>query len=131
VEGGNYAVSGSTTFTISKAEGSVTAPTGNSDLVYNGSAQNLVSAGSTTTGTLEYSLDGTTYDKGIPQGTDAGSYTVYYKVTGDANHNDIAAQHFDVKIAKATLTVSAGDYEIYEGDEIPSFEVKYDCFVNN
>ena len=131
VEGGNYAVSGSTTFTISKAEGSVTAPVGKSDLVYNGSAQNLINAGSSTTGTIEYSLDGTTYDKGIPQGTDAGSYTVYYKVAGDANHNDIAAQHFDVKIAKAALTVSAGDYEIYEGDEIPSFEVKYEGFVNN
>ena len=131
VEGGNYAVSGSTTFMISKAEGSVTAPTGTSDLVYNGSAQNLITAGSTTTGTLEYSLDGTTYDKGIPQGTDAGSYTVYYKVTGDANHNDIAAQHFDVTIAKAALTVSAGNYEIFEGEEIPSFEIKYDGFVNN
>lgn len=131
VEGGNYAVSGSTTFTISAADGSLTAPTGKSDLVYNGSAQNLINAGSSTTGTLEYSLDGTTYAETIPQGTDAGSYTVYYKVTGDANHNDIAAQHFDVKIAKAALTVSAGDYEIYEGDEIPSFEVKYEGFVNN
>ena len=131
VEGGNYAVSGSTTFTISVADGSLTAPTGTSDLVYNGTAQNLITAGSTTTGTLEYSLDGTTYDTGIPQGTDAGSYTVYYKVTGDANHNDIAAQHFDVTIAKAALTVSAGNYEIFEGEEIPSFEIKYDGFVNN
>lgn len=131
VEGGNYAVSGSTTFTISAADGSLTAPTGNSNLVYNGVAQNLVTAGSSTTGTVQYSLDGTTYDTGVPQGTDAGSYTVYYKVTGDANHNDIAAQHFDVKIAKAALTVSAGDYEIYEGEEIPLFEVKYEGFVNN
>lgn len=130
-DGGNYAVSGSTTFTISAADGSLTAPTGNSNLVYNGVAQDLITAGSTTTGTIEYSLDGTTYETTIPQGTDAGSYTVYYKVAGDANHNDIAAQHFDVKIAKAALTVSAGDYEIYEGDEIPSFEVKYEGFVNN
>ena len=131
VEGGNYAVSGSTTFTISVADGSLTAPTGTSDLVYNGTAQNLITAGSTTTGTMEYSLDGTTYDTGIPQGTDAGSYTVYYKVTGDANHNDITAQHFDVTIAKAALTVSADNYEIFEGEEIPSFEIKYDGFVNN
>lgn len=130
-DGGNYAVSGSTTFTISAADGSLTAPTGNSNLVYNGVAQDLITAGSTTTGTIEYSLDSTTYETTIPQGSDAGSYTVYYKVTGDANHNDIAAQHFDVKIAKAALTVSAGDYEIYEGDEIPSFEVKYEGFVNN
>ena len=131
VEGGNYAVSGSTTFTISAAEGCLTAPTGKSSLVYNGTAQELINAGSTTTGTIEYSLDGTTYATTIPQGTDAGSYTVYYKVTGDANHNDIAAQHLGVTIAKAPLTVSAGYYEIFEGEDIPSFESKYDGFVNN
>ena len=130
-EGGNYKVSGSTTFAISSADGSLTPPTGKSNLVYNGVAQDLITAGSTTTGTIEYSLDGTTYAETIPQGTDAGSYTVYYKVTGDANHNDIAAQHFDVTIAKAALTVSAGNYEIFEGEELPSFEVKYDGFVNN
>ncbi len=131
VEGGNYAVSGSTTFAISSADGSLNPPVGKSDLVYNGTAQDLITAGSSTTGTMEYSLDGTTYAETIPQGTDAGSYTVYYKVTGDANHNDIAAQHFDVTIAKAALTVSAGNYEIFEGEEIPSFEIKYDGFVNN
>jgi hypothetical protein len=131
VEGGNYAVSGSTTFAISSADGSLTPPIGKSNLVYNGVAQDLITAGSTTTGTIEYSLDGTTYETTIPQGADAGSYTVYYKVTGDANHNDIAAQHFDVTIAKAALTVSAGNYEIFEGEEIPSFEIKYDGFVNN
>ena len=131
VEGGNYAVSGSTTFAISSADGSLNPPVGKSDLVYNGTAQDLITAGSSTTGTMEYSLDGTTYAETIPQGTNAGSYTVYYKVIGDANHNDIAAQHFDVTIAKASLKVSVGDYEIYEGDEIPSFEIKYDGFVNN
>ena len=131
VEGGNYAVSGSTTFAISSADGSLNPPVGKSDLVYNGTAQDLITAGSSTTGTMEYSLDGTTYAETIPQGTNAGSYTVYYKVIGDANHNDIAAQHFDVTIAKAALTVSAGNYEIFEGEEIPSFEIKYDGFVNN
>lgn len=131
VEGGNYTVSGSTTFAISSADGSLTPPSGISNLVYTGKAQNLITAGSTNTGTMQYSLDGTTYATSIPQGTDAGSYTVYYRVKGDANHNDIAAQHFDVKIAKAPLKVSVGNYEIIEGEAIPAFDAKYEGFVNN
>ena len=130
-EGGNYKVSGSTTFVISSADGSLTPPSGKSDLVYNGSAQNLINAGSTSTGTLEYSLDGTTYATTIPQGTNAGTYTVYYRVKGDANHSDVAAQNFSVTIAKATLSVSVGDYEMTEGERIPSFTISYDGFVNN
>ena len=130
-EGGNYAVSGSVTFTITKADGSITAPTGKSDLVYNGTAQDLITAGSSATGTVKYSLDGTTYSTDIPQGTAAGKYTVYYKVEGDANHNDVAAQSFEVTIAKAPLKVSVGEYTITEGDDIPSFTISYDGFKNN
>ena len=131
VEGGNYAVSGSATFAISSADGSLTPPTAKSALVYNGIAQDLITAGSTTTGTMEYSLDGTTYATTIPQGTDAGSYTVYYRVKGDANHSDVATQSFSVTIAKATLSVSVGDYEMTEGESIPDFTISYDGFVNN
>ena len=131
VEGGNYTVSGSTTFTITPADGSLTSPTAKSALVYNGIAQDLITAGSTTTGTMEYSLDGTTYATTIPQGTDAGSYTVYYRVKGDANHSDVATQSFSVTIAKATLSVSVGDYEMTEGESIPDFTISYDGFVNN
>ncbi|WP_197020324.1 MBG domain-containing protein [Prevotella sp. P6B1] len=131
VDGGNYAVSGSTTFAISSADGSLTPPAGKSDLVYTGAAQDLITAGSTTTGTMQYSLDGTNYSTQIPQGTNAGSYTVYYKVKGDANHNDIAAQNFRVTIAKALLTVSVGNYEMTEGESVPRFTISYDGFVNN
>ena len=131
VEGGNYTVSGSATFAISSADGSLTPPVGKSDLVYNGSAQDLITAGTTTTGTIKYSLDDTTYDTAIPQGTNAAKYTVYYKVEGDANHSDIAAQSFDVTIAKASLAVSVGEYTITEGDDIPTFAITYDGFKNN
>ena len=130
-EGGNYTVSGSATFAISSADGSLTPPVGKSDLVYNGSAQDLITAGTTTTGTIKYSLDDTTYDTAIPQGTNAAKYTVYYKVEGDANHSDIAAQSFDVTIAKASLAVSVGEYTITEGDDIPTFAITYDGFKNN
>ena len=75
---GNYSVSGSATFDITTADGTLTAPTAKSDLVYNGAAQDLVTAGSSTTGTVQYSLDGTSYDTAIPQGTDAKTYTLLH-----------------------------------------------------
>ena len=130
-EGGNYNVSGSTTFAISAADGSLTPPTGKTGLIYSGSAQNLITAGSTTTGTLQYSLDGTNYDTKIPQGTDAKEYTVYYQVKGDANHKDIAAKTFKVTIAKAPLKITAKSYTKKQGEANPKFGVTYEGFKNN
>ena len=130
-EGGNYNVSGSTTFAISAADGSLTPPTGKTGLIYSGSAQNLITAGSTTTGTLQYSLDGTNYDTKIPQGTDAKEYTVYYQVKGDANHKDIAAKTFKVTIAKAPLKITAKSYTKKQGEANPEFGVTYEGFKNN
>ena len=63
--GGNYNVSGSVTFTISAADGSLTPPAGKANLVYTGAAQDLITAGSSTTGTMQYSLDGTNYSTEI------------------------------------------------------------------
>ncbi len=87
---GNYAKTTSKTFNIVKATPTVTAPIAVADLEYKGSAQALVNAGSTDFGTLLYSLDGNNYSEDIPTATDAGTYTVYYKVIGDANHNDVS-----------------------------------------
>lgn len=98
--GGDYEVIGSATFTINKVTPTVTAPTAKS-LTYTGSAQALVNAGSTNWGTLKYSLDDSTYSTEIPSGTNATSYTVYYKVDGDSNINSVAAQSVTVTIAKA------------------------------
>ena len=104
---GNYTVNGSTTFTINKANSTYTAPVA---LVpaYSGSAQNLVSAGSTSDGTITYSTSQSgTYSTAIPQGTNAGTYTVWWKLTGDSNHNDVSAtQVSGVSIAKANRTIS-------------------------
>lgn len=93
------------TWTIGKATPSVVAPSVKSGLTYTGSAQALVNAGSTSGGTLQYSTDGSNYGTGIPTGINATSYTVYYKVVGDDNYNDVAAQSINVSIAKASLTV--------------------------
>ena len=57
---------------------------------YTGLAQALVTAGSSTEGTMEYSLDNITYSASLPTGTNAGDYEVWYRVKGDSNHNDTA-----------------------------------------
>lgn len=64
------------------------APAAN-QLTCNGQAQELVTAGTATGGTLQYSLrqEGG-YTTAIPTGTDAGTYTVWYKVAGDDSHRD-------------------------------------------
>lgn len=95
-------------FTITKVASAVsTAPTAVANLTYTGAAQNLITTGSVAGGTLQYSLDGTNYSTTVPQGTDAGDYTVYYKVVGDANHDDVAAASVSVTMAKANASVSA------------------------
>ena len=105
---GNYKLPAANTvsFTIAKATPTVTAPTAKTGLAYNGAAQALVNAGSTTGGTLEYSLDGTTYSTTIPSATNVGTYTVYYRVVGNANYNDVAAQTVSVTIAASQSAVA-------------------------
>ena len=93
-------------FNIVKATPAVTAPTAVADLVYKGSAQALVNAGSTDFGTLLYSLDGQNYSADIPTATDAGTYTIYYKVEGSDNWNAVAAQTIQATILPSTVIVN-------------------------
>ena len=96
--------------TINKAASSVTAkPTANS-LTYTGSAQALVKAGSGSGGTMQYSTTNSPsgFSTTIPEGTDAGTYTVWYKVVGDANHNDTTAQSVTVTINRAPVRGTLG-----------------------
>ena len=107
--GDNYAGEWVMNFTIQKADLTAVAPTAR-DLTYNGEAQMLVAAGSISgpgnmdACEMQYSLDGTTYAKELPTATNAGSYTVFYKVVGDANHNGVAPAFINVPIYKAALT---------------------------
>ena len=129
---GNFNVHGTKTFTINKADGSLKQkPAGIENLTYTGVAQNLITAGSSETGTLEYSLDKVNFGTTIPTGKDAKSYTVYYRVKGDANHKDVNSSQFNVTIAKAALTISVGNYEMFEGGTIPTFTINYDGLKNN
>ena len=93
--------------TIVKGNASYTAPTAKSGLVYDGTAKNLLNEGSTSGGTISYSSDGIEWSTSIPQGTNATDYTVYWKLTGDSNHDNIDSTSIVVNIAKVTPTVTA------------------------
>ena len=114
---GNYVVTGTTngTLMINKANASVTAPTA-LNLTYTGQEQALVEAGNTNDGDLLYSTDGENYSADIPKGTEADTYTVWYKVVGDDNHNDTEPAHFDVIISEVKPVVSAPDTLTYTGE---------------
>ena len=86
----------------------ITPPTAQENLTYTGHEQALITAGSVTSGgTMQYSLtENGTYGQNIPVGTDAGTYTVWYRVIGDANHNDTAPASVAVSIGKKLLTIT-------------------------
>ena len=99
---------GTVTIKVNKATPTFTAPTAQENLTYTGQEQALITAGSVTSGgTMQYSLtkDGT-YSQDIPTGTDAGEYTVWYRVIGDANHNDTAPASVAIRIGQKPLTIT-------------------------
>lgn len=64
-------------------------PTAVEGLEYTGHAQALLNNdGIAEGGTLNYSLDNSSWSEDIPTAINAGDYTVYYKVVGDASHLD-------------------------------------------
>ena len=86
-----------------------TAPAAKTGLTFNGTEQVLVNAGSgiTTGCTLQYKLEGGSYNAELPKATNAGSYTVYYKVKGNnTTHSDSSEQSFTVTIAPKTVTAA-------------------------
>ena len=109
---GNYkdaATETTKTFEITKAPAAIaTAPAAIEDLVYNRDEQELVEAGVSNDGKVLYSLTGEagSYAEDIPVGEDAGDYTVYYMVEGDANHTDLIVEDpVEVNIAKAPVDI--------------------------
>ena len=87
-------------------------------LAYTGESQKLVEA-SVKGGTIKYSESGILYHDVVPTRYDVGEYTVYYKVIGDDNHNDILdARYVTASISKADMTISAPDQEhVYDGNK--------------
>ena len=99
---GNYTSEITVALEIWKADPIVTAPTPRS-LMYSGAPQVLVDAGSTTGGTMQYSLDGEHWSEELPQAIgevdEEQTYTVYYKAVGDDSYNDS-------EIASVTVTIN-------------------------
>ena len=115
--GGNYIVNGTATFEIKKKAPAVTAPEGKNGLQYNGERQDLVQAGVCGEGTVVYSVNGGNYTAAVPSESAVGTYTIHWKVLGDANHSDTNP---------AELTVSIGKNEVKTpGISLSSEELKY------
>ena len=99
------------TYTVAKANLSVTAPTAAS-LTYNRNNQNLLATnGSATGGTFYYKVGSGSWGTSLPQGKNADTYTVSYYVKGDANHNDAGSTSspkgsVSCTIGKKAVTVS-------------------------
>ena len=105
---GNYQLPMATiqSFTIKRAEAEVSKSPEAKTLTYNGSDQELVTAGTPSGGTMLYRLVDGSYSTAIPKGKNAGTYTVYYMVQGDGNHNDSAVGQLDVTISPKKVTFS-------------------------
>ena len=99
---------GTVTIKVNKATPTFNAPTAQENLTYTGQEQALITAGSVTSGgTMQYSLtENGTYSPDTPTGTDAGAYTVWYRVIGDANHKDTAPASVAVRIGQKPLTIT-------------------------
>lgn len=109
---------GTVTIKVNKAAPTFNAPTAQENLTYTGQEQALITAGMTDHGTMQYSLtESGTYSQDIPTGTDAGAYTVWYRVIGDANHNDTAPASVAVRIGQKPLTITGvtAASKLYDG----------------
>ena len=90
------------------------------NLTYDGTAQNLVTTGKTSGGTLEYSTNNSSWSQTVPSRTNADDYTVYYRVVGDDNYENLASTPVPVTISpkvvnSPTVVLSQSTYT-YDGN---------------
>ena len=93
--------------TVAKADVTITAPTAKTGLEYTGEAQELIVAGTVSVGTMQYKVGESEWSENIPTATNAGTYTVEYKVVVDGNYNEPQGGSVEVVIAKANATITA------------------------
>ena len=87
---GSYTGSFTKDFKIDKADPVYTAPTAKTGLAYTGSPLELITKGSVSKGgEMQYNLDSGTYSTTIPTATDAGNYTVHFKIVENDNYNAV------------------------------------------
>jgi C1A family cysteine protease len=98
-------------FTIDKEMLSYsTKPAAKSELIYSGLDYELVTAGAASGGTLQYAIGTgdsvepeTGWSEDVPSGMNAGTYYVWYRVTGDDNHEGLEASCVKVVIAPKSI----------------------------
>ena len=128
--------------TIAKAASKITEePKAVENLVYDGENHALITAGVAEGGKLVYSLsENGPFSEEIPVGKEAGTYTVYYKVAGDNNHNDSEVKSITVKIKEdhtgeypIDMSAFANQYTIKPGATVEIDGVPYtldeDCIA--
>ena len=97
-----------------------TAPKAVTGLTYDTTARALITPGAAEHGTLQYALsESGPYSADVPTATDAGAYQVWYKIVPDKNYAAPDAQFVEVRIASATLIVTAMDKQITAGQPAP------------
>ena len=112
---------------IGKANPVYEAPTARTGLEYNRGAQKLLNGGSTSHGTIYYSTDNINWNTSIPEQINANpttGYSVYWKLEGDKNHNNVPSTEISgIKIAKVTPVLSANPTKTsdwtYDGNTRP------------
>lgn len=68
------------------------------DLYYTGTPQELINAGVSDQGTVQYSFDGINWMDTIPMGTEIGDYTIYYRILGDDKHENTPTVQLQTRI---------------------------------
>ena len=107
-------------YEITKEDPAINEPVATSN-TYTGEDQPLITAGSTSGGTLKYSLsENGSFDIGVPTGRDAGNYTVYYKVEGDNGYKSSKVYSIDAGISKANQNLSLTQSGWIKGGQVPS-----------
>ena len=112
-----YITSQSVDLKVNKADCQITPPAAVEKLVYTGKEQALITAGKADGGTMQYCLtqDGT-YSENVPTGKNAGSYTVWYQVIGDSNHNNTKPASVSVTIDRQPVKVPKADATVFTYD---------------
>ncbi len=98
-------------------------PTAKDLLTYKGTAQELINAGTTNDGTMQYKLMSSSADwsSSIPTGTEVGTYEITWRIKGDNNHLDYESPTpIMVSIDKGEATVKADDLSKTVGDADPT-----------
>ena len=124
----NYDITYKTGKLIINASTAASAIVTANDRTYDGSTQDLVTIGAITNGATGTAADVVFYESAtsttpltaIPQGTNAGTYEVYYEVTPDGDHTAPARTMITVTISPITAIVTITGHNnttVYDGTE--------------